>query len=181
MDDVRRLTPIAGCLAAGHLLSTVAPAYGTVAFTNVVKTAEPLFTCLFSALFFGQIFPLPVYLSLVPVIAGVCLATASEVSFSAVSLVSGLLSNVAFAMRAITAKRVMQGGEVGVNLTSQNLYGVRARHLKGGCQDWGGAGVHAGGGSGRLPCRSGGGLSCRGVARCPAGVIGVGALGIERG
>jgi solute carrier family 35 protein E1 len=126
LDDVRRLSPIAGCLAAGHLLSTVAPAYGTVAFTNVVKTAEPLFTCFFSALFLGPTFPLPVYLSLIPVIAGVCVATASEVSFSAVSLVSGLLSNVAFAMRAITAKAVMQGGAVGSNLTSQNLYGVRS-------------------------------------------------------
>jgi len=124
LADLKRLSPVALCLASGHLLSTVAPAYGTVAFTNVVKTAEPLFTCAFSALFLGQTFSLPVYLSLIPVILGVCLATASEVSFSMVSLVSGLLSNVAFAMRAITAKQLMQGGEIGSNLTSQNLYGV---------------------------------------------------------
>jgi len=36
----------------------------------------------------------------------------------------GLLSNVAFALRAIAAKSVMSGGAIGSNLTSQNLYGV---------------------------------------------------------
>jgi len=121
MAQLKKLTTVALFLASGHLLSTVAPAYGTVAFTNVVKTAEPLFTCLFSALFFGEIFSLTVYLTLIPVIAGVCIATASEVSFSMISLISGLLSNVAFAMRAISAKEVM--GEF-KSLSAQNLYGV---------------------------------------------------------
>ena len=82
MDGMRQLLPISTCLALGHALSTVAPAYGTVAFTNVVKTLEPLFTCALSALFLGEIFSLPVYLSLVPVIVGVLLASTNEVSFS---------------------------------------------------------------------------------------------------
>ena len=82
MAGMRQLLPISTCLALGHALSTVAPAYGTVAFTNVVKTLEPLFTCALSAVFLGEIFSLPVYLSLVPVIAGVLLASTNEVSFS---------------------------------------------------------------------------------------------------
>ena len=108
---------------ASHVLSTVSPAYGTVAFTNVVKTLEPLFTCFFSAIFLKQIFSVPVYLSLVPVIFGVALASANEVSFSMISLISGLLSNGCFALRAISAKRIM-GKKVGENLDAQNLYGV---------------------------------------------------------
>ena len=82
MAGMWQLLPISTCLALGHALSTVAPAYGTVAFTNVVKTLEPLFTCALSAVFLGEIFSLPVYLSLVPVIAGVLLASTNEVSFS---------------------------------------------------------------------------------------------------
>ena len=85
MAGMRQLLPISTCLALGHALSTVAPAYGTVAFTNVVKTLEPLFTCALSAVFLGEIFSLPVYLSLVPVIAGVLLASTNEVSFSMAS------------------------------------------------------------------------------------------------
>lgn len=77
-EELLKLGSVSIFLALGHLLSTVAPAYGTVAFTNVVKTLEPLFTCAFSAIFFGQTFSAAVYLSLLPVIAGVVLATANE-------------------------------------------------------------------------------------------------------
>jgi len=121
--DLKKVSVVAFWLAAGHVLSTVAPAYGTVAFTNVVKTLEPLFTCLFSYLFLGQLFALPVYLSLLPVIGGVAVASASEVAFSAISLFSGLASNVAFALRAISAKKLMSA-PIGENLHAQNLYGV---------------------------------------------------------
>ena len=112
------VSSVAIWLALGHVMSTVAPAYGTVAFTNVVKTLEPLFTCLFSAVLLRQVFALPVYLSLVPVILGVALASASEVSFSMISLVSGLLSNVCFALRAISAKKLMSR-PVGENMHAQ--------------------------------------------------------------
>ena len=59
-SQVVTVSTVALWLALGHIMSTVAPAYGTVAFTNVVKTLEPLFTCLFSAIFLNQIFALPV-------------------------------------------------------------------------------------------------------------------------
>lgn len=122
-SDLAALSRVAVWLALGHVLSTVAPAYGTVAFTNVVKTLEPLFTCLFSAVFLRQIFSARVYLSLLPVIAGVAVASASEVSFSLTSLVAGMLSNVCFALRAISAKRLM-AEPVGENMHAQNLYAV---------------------------------------------------------
>lgn len=122
-DDVKQLLPVASFLALGHALSTVAPAYGTVAFTNVVKTLEPLFTCALSAVFLGQIFSPLVYLSLLPVIAGVILASTNEVSFSMISLVSGLASNLMFALRALSAKRVM-GRPLGRSLSASNMYGL---------------------------------------------------------
>jgi len=121
--QIWQVSTVAVWLALGHVLSTVAPAYGTVAFTNVVKTLEPLFTCVFSAIFLKQVFALPVYLSLVPVVVGVAVASANEVSFSTISLVSGLLSNVCFALRAISAKRLMTK-PVGENMNAQNLYAV---------------------------------------------------------
>ena len=122
-EQLREVGRVAVWLALGHVLSTVAPAYGTVAFTNVVKTLEPLFTCLFSAVLLRQIFSARVYLSLLPVIGGVAVASASEISFSSVSLLSGLLSNVCFALRAISAKRLMSQ-PVGENMHAQNLYAV---------------------------------------------------------
>ena len=63
------------------------------------------------------------YLSLLPVIAGVILASTNEVAFSMASLVSGLLSNLMFALRAITAKSVMSS-PLGRSLSPMNMYGV---------------------------------------------------------
>ena len=54
--ELGNLGAVSFFLAFGHLLSTVAPAYGTVAFTNVVKTLEPLFTCILAAVLLGQTF-----------------------------------------------------------------------------------------------------------------------------
>ena len=85
-SDLRRLASVSTFLALGHVLSTVAPAYGTVSFTNVVKTLEPLFTCIFSAVLLNQVFSFSVYASLLPVIVGVIIASSSEVSFSWISL-----------------------------------------------------------------------------------------------
>ena len=85
-SDLRRLASVSTFLALGHVLSTAAPAYGTVSFTNVVKTLEPLFTCIFSAVLLNQVFSFSVYASLLPVIVGVIIASSSEVSFSWISL-----------------------------------------------------------------------------------------------
>jgi len=123
LGDLKKGSVVAFWLAAGHVLAPVSPAYGPVAFTNVVKTLEPLFTCLFSFVLLGQLFAPPVYLSLLPVIGGVIMASASEVAFSMISLVSGLLSNVCFALRAISAKTMMQK-PLGERMHAQNLYGV---------------------------------------------------------
>ena len=41
--DLREMLPVVALLATGHVTSTLAPAYGTVAFSNIVKTVR---TCL---------------------------------------------------------------------------------------------------------------------------------------
>ena len=102
--EVRRLLPVAALLSTGHVTSTLAPAFGTVAFSNIVKTAEPLFTCFFSYVLYRRIFPAQVYISLLLVVAGVALVSTRDVNFSSFSLGAGMISNAAFALYAIRAK-----------------------------------------------------------------------------
>ena len=102
--EVRRLLPVAALLSTGHVTSTLAPAFGTVAFSNIVKTAEPLFTCFFSYVLYRRIFPAQVYISLLLVLAGVALVSTRDVNFSSFSLGAGMISNAAFALYAIRAK-----------------------------------------------------------------------------
>ena len=86
-EDLRAILPVVAMLATGHVTSTLAPAYGTVAFSNIIKTAEPLFTCAFSVLLYRRAFPISVYASLLLVVCGVGLVSAREVNFSSFSLV----------------------------------------------------------------------------------------------
>ncbi|KAJ1639568.1 triose-phosphate transporter family-domain-containing protein [Pavlovales sp. CCMP2436] len=123
--EMKSLVPIAACLAAGHVASTMAMFYGTVAFANVVKTAEPLFTCLFSALLLKQFFAKQTYATLLPIMGGVAFASAKELSFSWMSLTTAMSSNVAFALRAILAKKSMASSSKGIaKLSSANLFAV---------------------------------------------------------
>lgn len=105
---LRSLLPVGSLLSLGHVTSTLAPAFGTVAFSNIVKTAEPLFTCAFSTLLYRRLFPAPVYISLLLVVAGVALVSTRDINFSSFSLGAGMVSNAAFALYSIRAKRAME-------------------------------------------------------------------------
>lgn len=87
--ELRAVLPVALLLAVGHVTSTLAPAYGTVAFSNIIKCAEPLFTCVFSLLLYKTAFPLGAYASLLLVVIGVALVSARDLNFSSFSLGAG--------------------------------------------------------------------------------------------
>ncbi|KAG5186132.1 plastidic triose-phosphate/phosphate translocator [Tribonema minus] len=123
MDNIKTLSPIGLCHAISHLSAVIGLGAGSVSFTHIVKAAEPFFTALFSAIFLKQYFPVPVYLSLVPVVAGVALASLKELNFSWTALCGAMGSNVAASSRAILAKRSM-GRPKGTNMGAANLYGV---------------------------------------------------------
>lgn len=53
----------------------------------------------------GEATPLPVLLSLVPIMFGVALASAGELSFNWTGFISAMLSNLTFGFRAVWGKR----------------------------------------------------------------------------
>jgi solute carrier family 35 protein E1 len=120
-DEFKGLFPIGIAHAATHLAAVIALGTGTIHFTHIVKAAEPVFTALFGALFLGEIFPFPVYLTLIPVIGGVILASAGEINFSQPALLGAVGSNVAAATRAVLSKRKM-AVPIGRNISPSNLY-----------------------------------------------------------
>lgn len=119
----KTLAPIGAAHAIGHAGSVIALGAGAVSFAQTVKAAEPVFTCVMSYLVLGTVFKWQVYASLFPIIAGVCVASLKELSFSYKSLICALISNVAFASRAVLSKLTMNE-PVGKNMDAANLYGI---------------------------------------------------------
>jgi solute carrier family 35 protein E1 len=122
-EGYKTLLPISAAHALGHAGSVIALGAGAVSFAQTVKAAEPVFTCVMSYIFLGTVFKWQVYASLFPIIAGVSIASLKELSFTYKSLYCALLSNVAFASRAVLSKITMQK-PAGENMDASNLYGV---------------------------------------------------------
>jgi len=123
-SDLKTLFPIALCHTGVHVGAVIALGAGAVSFAHIVKASEPVVTCGLNALLLGEVLPLPVYLTLLPIIGGVAIASMKELSFTVLALASAMLSNVSSAARGVLSKKTMSGKQIGENLDAQNLYAV---------------------------------------------------------
>lgn len=123
-SDIKTLIPIALCHTGVHVGAVIALGAGAVSFAHIVKASEPVVTCGLNALLLKEVLPLPVYLTLLPIIGGVAIASLKELSFTVLALASAMLSNVSSAARGVLSKRTMKGKKIGENLDAQNLYAV---------------------------------------------------------
>lgn len=123
-SELKTLIPIALCHTGVHVGAVIALGAGAVSFAHIVKASEPVVTCGLNALLLGEVLPLPVYLTLLPIIGGVAIASMKELSFTVLALASAMLSNVSSAARGVLSKKTMSGKKIGENLDAQNLYAV---------------------------------------------------------
>jgi len=106
-EDAGRLVPVGLCAAGAHGGSVFALGAGAVSFAQIVKAAEPAFAALVGTLVNGAALSRAKWLSLVPVIGGVTLASASELDFAWPALLSAAAANVFAAFKGQETKRLM--------------------------------------------------------------------------
>lgn len=123
-DDLKTLFPIALCHTGVHVGAVIALGAGAVSFAHIVKASEPVVTCLLNFILLGEVLPTKVYLTLLPIIGGVGVASMKELSFTFLALGAAMLSNVSSAARGVLSKKTMSGKKIGENLDAQNLYAV---------------------------------------------------------
>jgi solute carrier family 35, member E1 len=114
-----------------HAAGVISLGLGSVSFVQVVKAAEPLFTALISISCFREYLSLAAYLSMIPVILGVIIASVSELHFSWPCFAAGVLSNLFAGARAVVSKRQMTTAGEGHSkrynveqLSAANFYSV---------------------------------------------------------
>ncbi|GAB5034197.1 sugar-phosphate:phosphate dmt family [Nannochloropsis oceanica] len=125
-DGLKDLLPIALFHGSGQLFTVLSLGAAAVSFTHIVKALEPFFSALVAALCFKQILKPQVYLSLVPVVLGVAVACANDVSFGWLAFLTAMASNLAFALRANFSKSTLavfkrEGND---SMSPANVYGV---------------------------------------------------------
>ncbi|CAH1440202.1 unnamed protein product [Lactuca virosa] len=79
---LKLLIPVAVCHALGHVTSNVSFAAVAVSFTHTIKALEPFFNASASQFILGQSIPITLWLSLLPVVLGVAMASLTELSFN---------------------------------------------------------------------------------------------------
>ncbi|KAI9082255.1 hypothetical protein K1719_035678 [Acacia pycnantha] len=92
----KTLFPVAVAHTIGHVAATVSMSKVAVSFTHIIKSGEPAFSVLVSRFLLGESFPVPVYLSLVPIIGGCALAAVTELNFNMTGFMGAMISNLAF-------------------------------------------------------------------------------------
>jgi len=98
-----------------------ATAVGSVSFVQVVKSAGPVWACLLSGLLLRQGSSRRVWLSLLPIVGGVALASAQELSFVWAAFLASAASDVALALRNVLSKRWMDGPQA-ENMSPPNTF-----------------------------------------------------------
>jgi len=104
---IKAVLPLAAVHTLGNLLTNVSLGAVAVSFTHTIKAMEPFFSVLLSALFLGEAPTLAVVGSLLPIVGGVALASASEATFNWFGFLAAMGSNVTFQSRNVFSKKFM--------------------------------------------------------------------------
>ncbi|KAL1526800.1 hypothetical protein AB1Y20_015494 [Prymnesium parvum] len=122
-ENIKTLVPVSLGHLGTHIGAVISLGAGAVSFTHIVKASEPVVSAALSAVMLGAIYSPITYLTLLPIVGGVALASLKELSFTWLGFGAAMLSNLSSALRGILAKTTMGGG-VGENMSEANLYGV---------------------------------------------------------
>jgi solute carrier family 35 protein E1 len=123
LDNWKTLFPVGFFSAAAHGFSVLALGAGAVSFGQIVKAGEPVFAAATGAILLKQIDHPIVYAALLPIIAGVGLASLKEMSFTWTALIAASGANQAAALKNVVSKKTMSEPWA-KKLGPQNTYAV---------------------------------------------------------
>jgi solute carrier family 35 protein E2 len=91
------------------LLGLVSLSHVAVSFTETIKASAPLFTVIFARVILGEVTKAPVVLSLFPVMIGLVLCSATELSFDMIGFAAAISNNCIDCVQNVFSKRLLSG------------------------------------------------------------------------
>ena len=89
------------------MLGLVSLKFVAVSFTETVKSSAPFFTVIFARLMLGERTSLMVNLSLVPVVGGLALCSATELSFNYIGFLAAVFNNCIDCVQNVFSKKLL--------------------------------------------------------------------------
>lgn len=117
----KALLPVALFHTVGHVSACVSFSQMAVSFTHIIKAAEPVFSVALAGPLLGETYPVTVWLSLLPIVAGCSLAAMKEVSFAWGGFNNAMLSNIGMVLRNIASKKTLNAFK---DIDGINLFGL---------------------------------------------------------
>jgi solute carrier family 35 protein E1 len=106
--DYVRTLPVGAMSAGAHAASVFALSAGSVSFAQIVKASEPAFAAVIGTLAYSAKLSKAKWLSLIPVIGGVCLASLGELNFAMGALVTASIANIFAAVKGNENNNLMK-------------------------------------------------------------------------
>jgi len=106
--DYVKTLPVGAMTAGAHAASVFALSAGSVSFAQIVKASEPAFAAVIATYFYSAKISKAKWLSLIPVIGGVCLASLGELNFAMGALVTASIANVFAAIKGNENAKLMK-------------------------------------------------------------------------
>lgn len=106
-SQLAAILPLAIVHTLGNLFTNMSLGKVSVSFTHTIKAMEPFFSVVLSAMFLGELPTLWVVSSLVPIVGGVALASATEASFNWAGFWTAMASNLTNQSRNVLSKKFM--------------------------------------------------------------------------
>lgn len=93
-----------------------------VSFAETVKSSAPIFTVIMSRMILGEYTGLLVNLSLVPVMGGLALCTATEISFNMLGFSAALSTNIMDCLQNVFSKKLLSGDKYRFSAAELQFY-----------------------------------------------------------
>lgn len=114
LNDVYVMLPSGTFSALAHILSVVSLSLGGVAFVQIVKASEPVFSALIGMLFYGKSVSNHRWICLFIIVIGVCVSSIKtdtkghiEMDFNVYSMYTAVLSNIFASFKGAESKKIM--------------------------------------------------------------------------
>jgi len=115
---ISHVLPLAVVFCVNIILGNVSLRFIPVSFMQTVKSSVPAFTVALQALVLGQESSRATYISLIPVVGGVALASFTEVNFEITGFVAALVASLTTGIQSVVSG-ILLGGNL--KLDSMNL------------------------------------------------------------